>query len=938
MAEWLGKGLQNLLRRFESARDLLNVLMAKTYVIGLSLLHASSIFNIGCIRFFCIVLPILTSSHLTLNAQTHTSPSSQPIAIEEDSLAYVRKQSLLIFIERVFASYTDPLTNRLDLRDLHLDNSLLGLIPKHITHLNLARTKISSLHQLPEEMYRLVYLNVSGNDIQDISPLRRYLGLTNLNLSKTQVQNIATLSSLKNLSILDLKRTKVSDISSIKTLTELWFLDLTKTNIKNIDAVTSLGKLSWISIGGTRVSNLAPLRRNSQLSSVILAGCKYVRDLNPLKNLKNLKDLYLMETNITDITPLSNLDLNDVWLFGSPVKNTDVFKPQPKNLILRSKAAELNVNKHYDRKYTSGLQEKANQYQFNEGGLQQRLFAYEYAKAQLSYTREDFSREANYFKNRWQLTRKIIDKYTPIESFFPHWVADQTLRTKKEITRLSKQGKDELEIIKYFEKAYKKESSRFTDYTEKVAKGTYEGRIGTMDVISPQRVKKMLVKQKKELEHFKKLVQKEIEKNIESFEYLKPHRGYLESERHLILRMLDDKLYNKKDGLSRFLLEYYVMKTLYSQKKHKKKQEQQLYHLYKIFEKHLSYTSKIIDDVRSAYAHQKITPIEVQNFKNRYKNQLQKVHQFKRSIEFGKFQGFVTFEGEKHHIISPKNPQKKFIQKYINSFKYPLVYKPLTVYGEYSPEEKRLIQAYDQFFIHGKSGLNDLLMKNKLHTVRQQKVDDQTYSAIKEYLTHRYQEVEFQNSNYQFEKEVPKYTAKQFPDEITEADRFKFKKDQHEKFRTYVSEGRWGGRFKNSLSKIVVYPLRLRNNFWVSSFNKQIIGSNYVEPIDYFPSALIYGKWSARQKSKWFHSMEKQVWDQGNQHLYSVAKIIAKNVSNVHEIRRRALKKCSENFQQFFVYKQYKKVYKGIIPHEYFILESPGKIVTYSLCSRKYVK
>ncbi|MCP0887837.1 MucBP domain-containing protein [Ligilactobacillus sp. WILCCON 0076] len=83
-----------------------------------------------------------------------------------------------------------------------------------ITDLSGVNRNIKSLEGL-EYATSLTSLNISGNQISDISPLAKLSSLTDLNLSDNQISDISPIANLKSLTYLNLNFNKISDFSTI---------------------------------------------------------------------------------------------------------------------------------------------------------------------------------------------------------------------------------------------------------------------------------------------------------------------------------------------------------------------------------------------------------------------------------------------------------------------------------------------------------------------------------------------------------------------------------------------------------------------------------------------------------------------------------------------------------------------------------------------------
>lgn len=903
---------------------------------------------------FTFILSVLC---LSLVGQSVAGSNDTSITTGQDSIEEWKRESRLIFMDRIKTADTS-----LDLRELHLTDELLTLIPTHIRRLNLARTQISSLYYLPRKMPNLTHINLSGTLVKDISLLSNYYLLTNVNLSKTKVADLEALSQLYQLSILDLKGTNVNDLSPLEKLTKLWFLDLTRTKINNVNALGKLRNLTWLSIGQTNVDDLWPIRNNRSLSALVLAGCRYIRDVKALRNLKNMKDLYIMNTNIEDLTPIKKLKLNDLWLFGSQVKNTSVFESPPQNLILKSDVkTEFNPNQGYTARGKQLLNKKADRYLFGKDGMQTHLFGYEYAKAYLDYSAEDFEDYLDFEKTREELVEGVRQKFSYMNEINPRWTQRTEVSVRRQIQRLQYQGKDELQIIKYFEIKYKAVEEDYVAFAEKVSLGTFTGTIDGEEIESPKDINDRKKKEEKAVEDFNNKLATELEEDIAPYEFVKTHKGYFETERQLILRMIDKKV-SAEEGLVESILEYLVSYTFLQHGNNQKLLNRYMYVLYENFKGYIDNHVEKIENFRKKYEDEPPNDPIVATNKERVEGIKEELKAFTRSVLFGFFEGAVVFEGVEYYVISPKNSQKKFIFDYLNTFTFPLVYKSLDINENYTKSEKEMIRFLDQYYRGGVEGINKALMKYRIKEAEKQN-SKEINKVVSAYLNYRFKEVEeiFDTKpTYKFEEKAPNYLPLDYgleqkkvkqPNQAYDYDSdelrkiFELKKEFYELFREYVEEGMFGGDFeKTSSGKVSVLPSNSSGGILVNKHNVFLFAKDYLGEGDYFPNnSTIFNQWSETRKTNWFRKHTNKLWGQNDNYLYTIArKVVPVDPSEKKSIPINAMvsetyERCKTNYKKYFLTNQYKTIYKGVIRKEYYTEEKPTQLIIYCLCTKRYV-
>lgn len=105
-----------------------------------------------------------------------------------------------------------------------------------ITDLSGVNRNIKSLEGL-EYATSLTSLNLSGNQISDISPLAKLSSLTDLNLGDNQISDISPIAKLNSLTDLNLSDNQISDISPIANLKSLTYLNLNFNKISDFSTI-----------------------------------------------------------------------------------------------------------------------------------------------------------------------------------------------------------------------------------------------------------------------------------------------------------------------------------------------------------------------------------------------------------------------------------------------------------------------------------------------------------------------------------------------------------------------------------------------------------------------------------------------------------------------------------------------------------------------------
>lgn len=106
---------------------------------------------------------------------------------------------------------------------------------KNVTHLNLSYNQINDITPL-KHLTKLETLKLSHNQIESIDPIKNNLQLINLNLDYNLIKDISPLKKLENLEKINLGKNQIKDISPLKNLNKLKYLPNINNNpIINLD-------------------------------------------------------------------------------------------------------------------------------------------------------------------------------------------------------------------------------------------------------------------------------------------------------------------------------------------------------------------------------------------------------------------------------------------------------------------------------------------------------------------------------------------------------------------------------------------------------------------------------------------------------------------------------------------------------------------------------
>jgi internalin A len=197
-----------------------------------------------------------------------------------------------------------------------------GTIPQDVMYLNLSFNEITDLTPL-KILTDLRWLSLWNNQIEDVSPLSELTALYYLDLDENLISDVTALYSLVNLETLFLSynlltEKQVDDLQ--KALPECnvefdeppVFYDLSNENIDNkqlaelIADGTIPADVTILLLGENNITDSTPLKNLTKLK-VLDLSLNQLEDISPLSSLVKLEVLGLSANRITDLTPLYGL-------------------------------------------------------------------------------------------------------------------------------------------------------------------------------------------------------------------------------------------------------------------------------------------------------------------------------------------------------------------------------------------------------------------------------------------------------------------------------------------------------------------------------------------------------------------------------------------------------------------------------------------------------
>ena len=161
-------------------------------------------------------------------------------------------------------------------------------------------------------MDRVDLLDLSGNSIEDISPVAQMDSLRTLDMGHNLIKDIRSLSGATNLVGLKLNHNEITDITAVKNLVALFSLDLGQNQISDISPVENLTELSWLFLNHNRITDIQPLSKLTQLSWLNLME-NQLSDISPIDHLQGMAEIHTEGNFIPRKTNQYSLEVPEVY-------------------------------------------------------------------------------------------------------------------------------------------------------------------------------------------------------------------------------------------------------------------------------------------------------------------------------------------------------------------------------------------------------------------------------------------------------------------------------------------------------------------------------------------------------------------------------------------------------------------------------------------------
>lgn len=148
--------------------------------------------------------------------------------------------------------------------------------------------------------------------------------------SYSSINDLTPLSGLTKLYHLDLSGNNITDISALASLTNMQELSLYNNfNLTNIESVSNMKKLTYLNLCSVDVKDLSPIRNLTKMRSLHLINIQ-VNNLDDLVNMNSLQDLMVFEMPLTDMSGIEGKQfLRSINMAGTNMTDYSVLKTLP---------------------------------------------------------------------------------------------------------------------------------------------------------------------------------------------------------------------------------------------------------------------------------------------------------------------------------------------------------------------------------------------------------------------------------------------------------------------------------------------------------------------------------------------------------------------------------------------------------------------------------
>jgi internalin A len=170
----------------------------------------------------------------------------------------------------------------------------------------------------PGDLAQIKSINLANNvKVHQIDPciFPMFTSLKDLFLGSGEYDDLTPIQKLTTIESLRISFSVVKDLRPIEGLKRMDRLDISHTLVgdEEFKSVASFGNLTELMLDETNISDLTPVTNLKKLERVSLKKTR-ITNLAPLSQIKTLKFVYIADAPVTDITPVQPLMSNGMKL------------------------------------------------------------------------------------------------------------------------------------------------------------------------------------------------------------------------------------------------------------------------------------------------------------------------------------------------------------------------------------------------------------------------------------------------------------------------------------------------------------------------------------------------------------------------------------------------------------------------------------------------
>lgn len=215
--------------------------------------------------------------------------------------------------EQVLNSETYLNLSNMELTDSDLPD--LSIFSK-IYILDISNNKIEDLSNLPH-LNRLDNLDISNNNIKSLDNLKNYSNIFSIRANNNQIENVTiperveylilqnnnitniNITNNNELVMLDLSNNQIEEITNVSGLNHLYDINLSNNKIKDVSILSELPKLQYVTLDSN--PNVTGYEKLNNIVVLSLNNCN-ISKLNNISNLSSLKNIKLSDNKDIEIS------------------------------------------------------------------------------------------------------------------------------------------------------------------------------------------------------------------------------------------------------------------------------------------------------------------------------------------------------------------------------------------------------------------------------------------------------------------------------------------------------------------------------------------------------------------------------------------------------------------------------------------------------------